>query len=145
MRKFMLFTVLIMAVFLSYTTAPAATLTLSSAEETALALEPPLTQTDIDAFITYGSLLIQASRTNNVELASTIFDRAGWNKIRSSYVVSKISNGYAINFQPQIAESMLKNIGMPAVLIPTATELELIKQNMHALDDIFGALTSSKP
>ena len=144
MHKLPLLTAFIIAAcLLSYTIAPAATpIVLTPAEEAALAKEPPLAQADVDAFIAYGPALIKAFNLNDAQTAETVLNRTGWSKTRSSYVISKISYGYAVAIQPRAAKTMLESAGIPAVLMPSATELELIKQNMPALDEIFGALTS---
>lgn len=146
MRKLILYVVfVIIAGVWPCMAAPAAAQSLPPDTAAALAQEPPLNQADIDAFILYGPTLIRASRTNDVDAGAAALASAGWSVIRSSYVVSKISNGYAISVQPQMARAMLESASMPDVLIPTATEQELIKQNMSALDAVFGALTPSRP
>lgn len=146
MRKLILYAVIaVVAGVWPCMAAPAAAQSLPPDTAAALAQEPSLTQADIDAFILYGPTLIRASRTNDVDAADTALASAGWSTIHGSYVVSKISNGYAISVQPQMARAMLESAGMPDVLTPTAAELKLIKQNLSALNVIFGTLTTSRP
>lgn len=146
MRKFLLLAAIICITWLVFGTAvPATAFTLNPDDAAQLKTEKPLTQTDIKTFITYGPSLIKAFETNDTGMADTVMLQAGWNKIRCVYVVAKIGNGYAISIQPQAAKAMLQSSGMPAVLMPSSAELELIKQNISALTDLFGALTVPKP
>lgn len=115
MRKFMLLAAIVS--FLLGTAVPVIALALSPAEEAKMQAEMPLSQADIDAFIRYGPSLIRAFNADDTSMASTIMLQTGWNKIRGTYVISKIGNGYAINIQPLLAKAMLEGAGMPAVLV----------------------------
>lgn len=145
MRKFLLLAAIVcVSGLLLCATAPVSAFVLSPAEEAQLQTEKPLTQADIDTFITYGPALIKAFKTNDADKGKDIFLRIGWNKIRCIYIISKIGNGYCLSIQPRAAKAMLEGAGTPAVLMPSAAELELIKQNLSALTDIFGSLARTK-
>lgn len=108
-----------------------------AALESALANEPPITQQDIDTFVKIGPDMVKAATANDQAKAAELLGQAGWSEIRGSYVTAKISNAYAISLYPDMATSMLRDAGMPEVLMPTEAELKLVQQNRATLDAVF--------
>lgn len=105
--------------------------------EAMLSKEPPLTQADIDNFIKIGPDMVKAASANDVAKAAEVLKQVGWSETRGSFVTAKISNAYAMNLNPEMAKSLLESASMPAILMPTDSEMALVQKNIDALNTVF--------
>ena len=98
--------------------------------------EPPLTQKDIDTFLSLIPKFSQAL-SNKAEIGR-ILHQSGFSAMRFQYVGAKlgIATG-AIVKGGQQAETLLTQTQMPPYLRPTAPEMVLIKKNKDVLKKYF--------
>lgn len=101
----------------------------------ALAKEPPLTQADIDKFVTNFGELDKAAQSDNEAAFLELSKKIGWNEARVIYVPLKV--GIAWSLEEDADSAAILEAMFPPELMPTAAEKELVKKNMANLAPIF--------
>lgn len=100
-----------------------------------LAKEPPLTQADIDAFITVIPQLAALEEEADEDSASAIWEAAGLTKSRTAFIFSRIS--IAMLIAEGTPAEFLDSLDIPGVMKPDQGDVELVVKNREALKKVF--------
>ena len=134
-RKYLVVSLIAAALCLTGASYVAATpISLTETEEAAMANEPALTQAEIDQFIAFGPELVAAGESPEEDAVDKVSQKAGWSRIRTAYIGSKIGLGYSMLIDPEGTRAIVDMGLIPPGYMPTESEQELIKQNFEALD-----------
>lgn len=135
LKKYLVVFIMVAAFLLAGASCVTATpISLTEEEEAAMANEPALTQAEIDLFITFGPEMVAAGQSPEEDAMDKVSQKAGWSRIRTAYVGSKIGLGYSLIIDPEGTRSIVDTGLIPPNYLPTENEQELIKQNFEALD-----------
>ncbi|MDR0882489.1 MAG: hypothetical protein LBP55_08100 [Candidatus Adiutrix sp.] len=109
--------------------------------EAALKKEPPLTQTDIDAYL---KILPQlGSVLSDPAAIAKLSESAGLTDVRFNYITAKIGVSQALAQGATAEQIGLSNF--PEVLRPSETEITLVKTNIPKLMEAAMAMTANMP
>ena len=97
--------------------------------------QDPLHQNDIDAFIQHADALMNA--TDDAAFKAACKNAGFSSNIRGIFVKTKLELGYRMLEEPDYAEFVATQIDLPAALVPTAADMDLIKRNKRSLKKIF--------
>lgn len=103
-----------------------------AAPQDIFANEGPITQADIDVIV---AVWPQMMSPGNVVPPKALFEQYGIGDHRGAYLTTKIGNAYIINVYPHQREYLMSL--MPASLIPSQEEIDLVGYNMPTLNDIY--------
>ena len=125
---------LVFGLMLALSAAPMATAQVPTTEAEVLAAfakEGPLTQKDIDGYITMLPKM-QAAAGDQAK-AEAVFKESGFSEIRGAYVGGKMGIAMMMVQLGDQADAVLSQQQVPDALKPSKEEIELVKKNMDKI------------